>query len=93
MFANGFHEDYKTIEQYKTKLRQITHYIPMIQENGLFELYNIPETDVYPLMNKLNQLSEVEWVQKAQSSFDFNHFTMSGQPKSRYKIYGQLKFK
>jgi len=92
MFANGFHEDYDTIEQYKTKLRQITHYIPMIQENGLFELYNIPETDVYSIMNKLNQLSEVEWVQKAQSSFDFNHFTMSGQPKSRYKIYGQLKF-
>lgn len=93
MFANGFHEDYDTIEQYKTKLRQITHYIPMVQKNGLFELYNIPEIEAYTIMSKLNQLPEVEWVQKSQSSFDFNHFTMSGQPRSRYKIYGQLKIK
>jgi hypothetical protein len=76
---------------YYTKISQLTHYQPIIQPNGLFEIYNIKEVDLAVVLSNLRRQNEVEYVQKSAEKLDFSKLSYHGIPSKLYKIIGKIK--
>lgn len=83
----------KEIADYRIKIQQLTHHSPIVSRNKNFEIYNIDESEVQSIMNKLKQTNFIKYVQKAQTGYNFNRFDFSqmARPHNYYKIYGQIK--
>lgn len=66
MYANGYGESFseKQRREYEAELSAATFNKAILQDNGLFTVYNIREDDITNIMYKLNKLDFIEWVQK-----------------------------
>jgi hypothetical protein len=81
----------KERRDYYTKISQLTHYQPIIQLNGLFEIYNVKEVDLAVVLSNLRRQNEVEYVQKSAEKLDFSKLSYHGIPSKLYKIVGKIK--
>jgi hypothetical protein len=81
----------KEKREYHTKITQLTHYQPIIQPNGLFEIYNVKEVNLAVVLSNLRRLDEVEYVQKSAEKIDFSKVAYYGIPSKLYKIIGKIK--
>lgn len=76
---------------YRMELSRISHNAALIQENGLFNIYNVQERDVQQILMRIRQLDYIEWVQETPGAYDFSHPEF-GRPQPRYhQIYGKIK--
>ena len=76
---------------YRMELSRISHNAAHIQENGLFNIYNVQERDVQQILMRIRQLDYIEWVQETPGAYDFSHPEF-GRPQPRYhQIYGKIK--
>lgn len=98
MFANGYHEelgerlDDRKRRDYYEEISRIAFNQAIIQDNGLFNIYNIKEDDVDRIVNRLRNLDYIEWVNKAAGRYDFSKVVMFNQPQPRYyTIAGKIK--
>ena len=96
MFANGWHESLEEdldskLEDYAKQIQTATNYFPIMQENGLFEIYNLSENTVNLTLMQIKNLEFVQWVQKAVTNFNASALALSNVPQRKYKIYGQVK--
>lgn len=78
------------------KITSIVHTQPIIQDNGLFYVYNMKESDAQFAVKQLKTLTDmIEYVSINESGkYDFNninHLLRTGQPAKYYSIRGQLK--
>lgn len=67
---------------------------PIFYENGTFEIYNIPETDIYNLKSKLKQSDFVDSIDAYKGRDDFNHFNFNrgfAEPTKYWNIRGFVK--
>ena len=78
---------------YRIKISQLTHYQPIIQLNGLFELYNVKEDDADFILSILRRQPWVDYVQKSAERYDFSKISYAGLPSRLYKISGRIKIK
>lgn len=77
--------------EYRIELSRISHNSAIIQENGLFNIYNVQERDVQQILMRIRQLDYIEWVQETPGAYDFSHPEF-GRPQPRYhQIYGKIK--
>jgi hypothetical protein len=67
----------KERRDYYTKISQLTHYQPIVQPNGLFEIYNVKEVDLPIVLSNLRRQTEVEYVQQSAEKFDFSRLNYS----------------
>ena len=81
----------KERRDYAIKISQLTHYQPIIQFNGLFELYNVKETDLPSVLSNLRRQSEIEYVQTSAEKLDFSKLSYRGIPSKLYKLVGKIK--
>ena len=96
MFANGWHEsleeDYNNnLEDYAKQIQAATNYFPIMQENGIFEIYNLPENTVNLTLMQIKNLDFVEWAQKSVTNFNISADMLMGMPSRKYKIWGQVE--
>lgn len=97
IFASGWHENLEEefnnemLSTYAKEIQEATNYFPIMQENGIFEIYNLPENTVNLTLSQINNLDFVEWVQKAVTNFNVSADTLMNVPSRKYKIYGQIK--
>jgi predicted nucleotidyltransferase len=92
----SLHEDFRRLTEterrdYYNKISRLTNYQPIIQLNGLFELYNVKEVDLPIVLSNLRRQTEVEYVQQSAEKFDFSRLNYSGIPAKLYKIIGKLR--
>ena len=81
----------KERRDYHNKISQLTHYQPIVQPNGLFEIYNVKEADLAVILSNLRRQNEVEYVQKSAEKLDFSKLSYQGIPSKLYKIVGKIK--
>ena len=81
----------KERRDYYNKISRLTNYQPIIQLNGLFEIYNVKEIDLPIVLSNLRRQNEVEYVQQSAEKFDYSKINYSGIPAKLYKIIGKLK--
>lgn len=81
----------KERRDYYNKISQLTHYQPVIQLNGLFEIYNVKEVDLAVVLSNLRRQNEVEYIQKSAEKLDFSKISYQGIPSKLYKIVGKIK--
>ena len=76
------------------KIAQIAHSQPIIQDNGLFFIYNIKASDVGSIVRELRTLPEIEEVVSTENGkYDFsdiNHIAMNRIPNQYYNIRGKI---
>ena len=92
----SLHEDFRRLTEkerrdYYNKISRLTNYQPIIQINGLFEIYNVKEVDLQIVLSNLRRQTEVEYVQQSAEKFDFSRLNYSGIPAKLYKIVGKLR--
>jgi len=78
---------------YIIKISQLTHSQPIIQQNGLFNLYNIKEEDYQHILSKLRQQDYIESVTGTAGKYDFSKMPYRGMPARYYDITGRIKVK
>lgn len=96
MFANGWHESLEEdldskLEDYAKQIQAATNYFPIMQENGLFEIYNLSENTVNLTLMQVKNLDFVQWAQKAVTNFNAPALALMNVPQRKYKIYGQVE--
>ena len=98
MFANGFSEDLDTrltpmqLRKYREELSRIAHNQAVVQDNGLFHIYQVKEIDLNGIINQMYRLDYIDWIQKSAGQFDFSQPPFPGQlPKRYYTITGKIK--
>ena len=89
-------EDFRRLTEkerhdYYNKISRLTNYQPIIQLNGLFEIYNVKEIDLPIVLSNLRRQTEVEYVQQSAEKFDYSKINYSGIPAKLYKIIGKLR--
>lgn len=84
--------DEKTRLIYRNKLAQIAHNQPIIQTNGLFQIFNVKADEVDYIIRELQRLDLVEFVSKTASKYDFSKINFNGMPSRYYTISGKIKF-
>ena len=85
------HIDEKTRYILKNKIGQISHNQPIIQDNGLFEIYNVKADDVDNIIRELYRLNLIEFADKMASKYDFSKINFDGMPSRYYTIRGKVK--
>ena len=83
--------DEKTRLIYRNKLAQIAHNQPIIQTNGLFNIYNVKADDADYIIRELYRQGLVEFVSKSADKFDFSKINFNGMPSRYYTISGKIK--
>ena len=83
--------DEKTRLIYRNKLAQIAHNQPIIQTNGLFNIYNVKADDADYIIRELYRQDLVEFVSKSADKFDFSKINFNGMPSRYYTISGKIK--
>lgn len=79
-----------TLDDYKTKIWSLTGRQPLMQENGIFEIYNVPEAEALQLVDLLNRQEFVSHARLSSSKFDYSKVGAGMRPSRIYKILGQL---
>ena len=57
--ANGYLTD-KELQERRIQLQRVVFYQPIIQRNGLFSIYQVPESDVHSIEHRLRNLDCVD---------------------------------
>jgi len=84
----------RELEEFKIKIWQLAHSQPIVQRNGMFNIYNVLENDVNGILGKLRSLDFIDYVNKDSGKFDFSKPAMPGKGQPRkYNIYGKIKEK
>ena len=83
--------DEKTRLIYRNKLAQIAHNQPIIQTNGLFNIYNVKADDADYIIRELYRQGLVEFASKSADKFDFSKINFNGMPSRYYTISGKIK--
>lgn len=91
----SLYEDFRRLTEkerrdYYNKISQLTHYQPLIQANGLFEIYNVKEVDLHVVLSNLRRQPEVEYVHQSAEKLDFSKINYHGIPSKLYKITGKI---
>lgn len=86
-------QDGKTRSEIRIKISQAAHSQPVIQDNGLFHIYNIREAEVNTVLMKLRNLDFIDqhYLSSTAGKFDFSHFSGMGQPQRYFTITGKIK--
>lgn len=92
----SLHEDFRRLTEkerrdYYNKISRLTNYPPIIQLNGVFEIYNVKEVDLQVVLSNLRRQTEVEYAQQSAEKLDFTRLNYSGIPAKLYKIIGKLR--
>lgn len=80
----------KDLDFYRQEIQRLTHEQPIIQPNGIFELYNIKEDDARLILNILRRQDFVDYAHMSASKFDFQTMMRMGRPAQYYRIIGKL---
>ena len=83
--------DEKTRIIFRNKIGQISHNQPVIQNNGLFEIYNVKADDADYIIRELQRQNIVEYVDKSAEKYDFSKINFNGMPSRYYKLTGKIK--
>lgn len=59
LHANGYLTD-KEIQECRAQLQRVIFYQPIVQRNGLFSIYQVPESDVHSIEHRLRNLDCVD---------------------------------
>ena len=91
----SLYEDFRRLTEkerrdYYNKISQLTHYQPLIQANGLFEIYNVKAVDLHVVLSNLRRQPEVEYVHQSAEKLDFSKINYHGIPSKLYKITGKI---
>ena len=81
----------KERKDYYNKISQLTHYQPVIQSNGLFELSNVKEVDLAVVLSNLRRQSKIEYVNASSERLDFSKLSYRGIPSKLYHLVGKIK--
>jgi hypothetical protein len=81
----------KEINDYRIEISKITNYPVLIQENGMFEISNVKESDFSFTKDILNRQNYIEYVQKSAEKLDFSRMSYQGIPNKRYKLIGKIR--
>ena len=81
----------KERKDYYNKISQLTHYQPVIQSNGLFELSNVKEVDLAIVLSNLRRQSKIEYVNASSERLDFSKLSYRGIPSKLYHLVGKIK--
>lgn len=92
----SLHEDFRRLTEkerrdYYNKISRLTNYQPIIQLNGLFEIYNVKEIDLSIVLSNLRRQNEIEYIQQSAEKFDYSKINYHGIPAKLYKLIGKLK--
>jgi predicted nucleotidyltransferase len=79
-----------SIEDYKDKIWSLTGHQPLMQENGIFEIYNVPEQEAHRIVALLKQQDFISQVRLSASKLDYARLGAGMRPSRIYKILGQL---
>lgn len=75
----------------KESLEKLTQTNIILHESGLFNIYNLNESDANSALEKIRNVQFVEWVQKSISNIDKNAIYFGNRPKITYNICGKIK--
>lgn len=79
-------------EMYIQKIRQAVYDQPVLQDNGLFHIYLVKESDVNDKLARLKRLDFIKNVYATPGKYDFSKIDfMTGMPSRYYTITGQIK--
>ena len=81
----------KERRDYYNKISQLTHYQPIVQSNGLFELSNVKEVDLAVVLSNLRRQSKIEYVNASSERLDFSKLSYRGIPSKLYHLVGKIK--
>lgn len=88
-------EDFELAEKerinYVNIIGRLTHNQPIIQQNGIFQIHNVEESEYQYLLTLLRRQSWIEYVSATAGRFDFNKISYQGMPKRLYTISGKIK--
>lgn len=80
----------KDVSKIAQEIWECTGIEPLIQSNGLFELYNITESRKNYILSNLLQKDFVEYAQATPTRYNY---TMGALPTRQYKITGKITLK
>lgn len=78
-------------QRIKESLEKLTQTNIILHESGLFDIYNLNESEANSAIEKIRNIRFVEWVQKSVSNMDTNAPYFGNKPKITYNIYGKIK--
>ena len=73
------------------RITQLTHYQPIVQSNGTFEIYNVKEEDVNFVLTVLRRQSWIEYVNKSAERYDFSKMSYAGLPSRYWCVRGKIR--
>ena len=73
------------------KITRLTHYQPIVQLNGIFEIYNVKEDDVNFVLTILRRQSWVEYADKSAERYDFSKMSYAGLPSRYWCVRGKIR--
>lgn len=79
------------LDEFRRKLSKLTNYPALVQENGMFELFNVKEKDLAVVLSNLRRQAEIEYAQKSAEKLDFSKVSYQGIPSKTYKLIGKIK--
>lgn len=81
------------LQQYRIDIQRVTHNQPVIQPNGIFEIYNVAEDDANTIISLLKRQNYVADVHAAPSGkYNFNKAGFSGMASRYFTIRGRIKY-
>lgn len=78
-------------QQIKESLEKLTQTNIILHESGLFDIYNLNESEANSTIEKIRNIRFVEWVQKSVANIDKNAPYFGNRPKITYNICGKIK--
>jgi predicted nucleotidyltransferase len=78
------------IDDYKEKIWSLTGRQPLMQENGIFEIYNVPENEARRIVDLLQRQDFISHVRLSSSKLDYARLGTGMRPGRIYKIFGQI---
>ena len=76
---------------YQIKIAQLTHQQPIVQSNGVFQLYNVKEDDARFIISILRRQPWIEYAELSAERYDFSKMVYSGLPSRLYTINGKIR--
>ena len=89
--TEDFYLTEKDRRNYITVISRLTHNQPIIQQNGIFQIYNVKEDEYQHILALLRYQPWIEYVSAAAGKFDFNKVSYQGMPSRLYSITGKIK--
>lgn len=84
----------RQIDKYRQEIYRLCHTQPIVFENGIFEIYNVDESDKRIILNRLRRCPFIEYVNDTSSNYNFNKFKFDrgfAEPSKYYTIRGAIK--